>query len=134
MSNAAPKIKILVAEDNEDFRRLLTIVLEAKGYAVRVVDNTGEAKEAISQSSAGFDLVISDIGMPGGGGLSLLEFVKAHNESSKFILMSGLAIDLSDPQMPHPDDFLMKPFRSADLLKMVEKMCHDRRHDEKQPS
>lgn len=126
MSKAAPKIKILVAEDNEDFRRLLTIVLEARGYSVRVVEDTNEAKAAISQQPSDFDLVISDIGMPGGGGLSLLQFVKEQQEPSKFILMSGLRLDPGDPEVPHPDDFLMKPFRSADLLKMVERLCHEK--------
>lgn len=129
MSNAAPKIKILVAEDNEDFRRLLTIVLEAKGYSVRVVDNTIEAKKVISQQPSGFDLVISDIGMPGGGGLSLLQFVRQQQVPSKFVLMSGLRLDSQDSAAPRPDDFLMKPFRGADLLKMVERLCH-----EKQPN
>jgi len=124
MNTISPKIKILVVEDNEDFRRLLTLVLEAKGYSVQVADNAEKAKEMISHQSPDFDLVISDIKMPGGDGLSLLKFTRDANENSKFILMSGMKIDFKEPQDLQPDDFLMKPFRSADLLKMVDRVCH----------
>lgn len=128
MNTILPKIKILLVEDNEDFLRLLTLVLEAKGYSVQVADNAEKAKEMISHQSP--DLVISDIKMPGGDGFSLLKFTRDSNENSKFILMSGMKIDFKEPQDLQPDDFLMKPFRSADLLKMVDRVCHKELHRE----
>lgn len=69
LSSGEP-IRILVADDEEVFRRLVVRLLDQEGY---VVEEARDAFEALARMSAGvFDLLISDVNMPGNEGLPLL--------------------------------------------------------------
>jgi CheY-like chemotaxis protein len=117
------KLKILVVEDNEDLRRLLMIILTSRGYEVEAVGDGNEAQHRMLNHPNNFDLVISDVGIPGIDGFSLLKFAKDQNKNSKFILMSGNPPETELAQKnPHADDYLVKPFRKDDLLKSVSRL------------
>lgn len=122
MSEAA-KLKILVVEDNEDLRRLLMIILTSRGYEVEAVGDGNEAHHRLLNHPNDFDLIISDVGIPGVDGLSLLKFAKDQNKNSKFILMSGTPMESQAEQKnPHADDYLLKPFRKDELLSSVSRL------------
>lgn len=121
MSLNNAKLQILLAEDNEDFRRLMTIILTSKGHSVVLASDAEQAKNFVL-SNLHFDLVISDIGMPGGGGIMLLEFVRKTTPQCKFIVMSGSKLDDQPPSSFRPDEFILKPFRGVDLLKIIDRM------------
>lgn len=68
-------LHVLVVEDEEDGRMLVTAVLEKCGAKVTAVDSTREALKALQEER--FDILISDIGMPGEDGYSLIRKVRA---------------------------------------------------------
>lgn len=99
--------RILVVEDEKMLRVLLREVLEGAGYRVA---EAASAEEAIRQlQQQGFDLVVSDIGLPGGlSGIDLLRWVNGNFPQLPVILNSGHPLDRSKagPDVP----FLAKPW------------------------
>ena len=111
--------KILIADDNHDFAILLQSVLEREKYQVHVVFDGNEAIEHLQENND-YDLVLTDIIMPGKDGLDLIKFVKA-NCSAKIIAMSGGGIYMSSKVAAaavseQVNTILMKPFEHEHLL------------------
>jgi len=118
MSKAAPKV--LVADDDEDSRRLLCEVLEANGYEVGAVSDGRAARETLNRDG-GYGIVIADLRMPNESGLELIQNLRKQNLNCHFILMSSF---ISDPEMELAKELgahalLEKPFRLSDLLDRV---------------
>ena len=112
---------ILVVEDDEFMRMSLQTELELAGYAVTVAENGERALELASLQH--FDLVVSDIRMPGKDGLETLSGLRELQPLARNILISGYA----DPDAPikavklKVDDYLMKPFSADEFLAAVKK-------------
>jgi two-component system, NtrC family, response regulator PilR len=70
------KPRALVVDDEPDIRDLLTITLERMDLAVAAVGTTGEARKLLGGER--FDLVLTDMRLPDGNGLDLLEWIQAH--------------------------------------------------------
>lgn len=108
-----PKRRILLVDDEADNRRVFGDVLTAEGYAVKRASSARAAFE--SAVSWVPDLVLSDIAMPGGDGLSLLANLRADKRTARVpvVLMSGIfkeADDLVAGLDSGADDYLAKPF------------------------
>jgi CheY-like chemotaxis protein len=72
---------ILLVEDNEMNRDMLTRRLERKGFDVLIAVDGDEASRAIAQSS--FDLVLMDINLPGKDGYALTRELKSNPRTAK---------------------------------------------------
>ena len=72
--------KILIIEDEKEFAEMLQLRLELSGYYCLVATNTDHGVKAIVQND--IDLIILDLMMPGGGGLSVLERVRLFPDKS----------------------------------------------------
>ena len=96
-------IHILVVDDEPDIRRILHIMLEQQGYRVHEAINGRRAVEYIRENPD-TDLILMDIMMPGLGG------VKSQERDMLQAYQSG------------GDDYLVKPFSSAELLMRVESL------------
>jgi two-component system, sensor histidine kinase len=109
---------ILIAEDEAGIRTALTILLEGEGYAVKTVKDGDEALAAVRGEH--YDLLISDIRMPGINGLQLLEEVAKVPGRPEIIVMTAYgSIETAIQALKTgARDFLLKPF-SNDLLKMT---------------
>jgi len=71
-------LRLLVVDDEADAREVLTTVLEQSGAGVTAVSSVAAALEAIADTQAGrFDVLLSDIGMPGEDGYTLIRKVRA---------------------------------------------------------
>lgn len=70
-------LRILVVDDQADARELLISILQQEGFEVMAVATADEAMSALIQTATRFDLLISDIGMPGEDGYSLIRKVRA---------------------------------------------------------
>jgi CheY-like chemotaxis protein len=68
-------VRVLVVDDDEDARTLLAIALEAHGADVATAHSAAEAMAAIERAAP--DVLLSDIGMPGEDGYSLIRRVRA---------------------------------------------------------
>lgn len=108
-------INILLAEDDEALNRIVHSYLVRNGYSVRACPNGEEALAAFERGQ--FDLLISDIMMPGLDGFALAEAVRAVNADMPILFMSALD-DKPSKQYGYKlgiDDYVVKPF-DIDLL------------------
>jgi putative nucleotidyltransferase with HDIG domain len=115
--------KILIVDDNELFRKTLAGCLEKKKYLVSQAVDGSVAKEIILLDK--FDLIISDIQMPHFSGLDLLQWVK-ERQKTPVVLMTGFsqALETKKAHDLGADDFLVKPFKDAELQEIVLKFVN----------
>jgi two-component system cell cycle sensor histidine kinase/response regulator CckA len=102
---------VLVAEDEEDVRRLLCAVLAGCGYEVLAARSAGEALEIAQRRAGRIDLLVADLVMPGVDGAALAETLRASRPDLAVLFVSGYASDEPTP----PDSvvaasLLRKPF------------------------
>jgi two-component system, NtrC family, response regulator PilR len=84
-----PAEKILVVDDEQSMTQFLGIVLRKEGYQVTVSNNGRDALERVRAES--FDVVITDIRMPGMDGIELLEGIKKHDPTLPVVIMTAYA-------------------------------------------
>lgn len=115
-------MNILIVEDDKFALNLLRHSLETLGHKV---EGTLNAEEAIEMAATGrFDLVISDIMMPGISGLSLVTILRTvHLCNTPIIIMSALHNQplLESVFDAGANDFLAKPFSIEDLEEKLRK-------------
>jgi two-component system, NtrC family, response regulator AtoC len=115
----APPIRVLVAEDDNEMRELLVRVLADEGYAVSAARDGSEAMAQIEEGA--FDLVISDVRMPGPDGREVLRRAMARGLHQPVILMTAFgSIEAAVEAMRDGAYYyLAKPFDIDDLLEVV---------------
>ncbi len=123
---------ILVAEDDDVCRSVLTDLLAAKGYHVLEATNGQQAVQILSQQANKVSLIISDINMPFFSGTDLLAHVYRQNVRIPIILITARAsIDSAvDCMKKGALGYLAKPLDTDKLFKLVEEGFRRRkRHD-----
>jgi putative two-component system response regulator len=119
--------KILVVDDAAELRDLISRFLARRGHRVDTAASAQEAMELLS--AATYDLVLTDLQMPGESGLELLAELRSRSEDTRAILMSGAAA-ASDAAVAIEhgiDRLLLKPFELTELQAAVEKALAERR-------
>jgi len=118
----AEKNSILVVDDEDALRTVLSSELESEGY---VVATAGDGDEAISiLQGKSFDLVLLDIKMPRVDGFEVLRFIKEKYPATKVIMLTGFA-DLKnaiESKKLGAEDFVSKPYDLVDLLTTIERV------------
>lgn len=113
--------KILVVEDNFDFRNYLKSILQEK-YSVITASNGNEALQVLEKETPG--LIISDVMMPKMGGLEFVNFLrkKDHFKHLPVIFLSAKnhEADVETGLSTGADIYLTKPIRSKMLLSQIE--------------
>ncbi|MBI1796120.1 MAG: sigma-54-dependent Fis family transcriptional regulator [Candidatus Eisenbacteria bacterium] len=84
-----PADKILVVDDEQSMTQFLSIVLRKEGFQVTAVNNGKDALDKVR--AEGFDVVITDIKMPGMDGIQLLSQLKKHDPSLPVVIMTAYA-------------------------------------------
>jgi DNA-binding NtrC family response regulator len=113
--------KILIVDDEESSRALCKATLEQPGRDIILCENAEDALMEVGQDR--FDVVVTDMVMPGISGLELLERIKAERSDTSVILMSGKgsistavrAIKLG------AEDFIEKPIPDPEVLALAVK-------------
>jgi len=121
--------KVLVVDDDEESRQLLSEVLEANGYGVGAVADGQQAREVLEQD-AEYRIVIADLHMPKETGLELLRHLRERNSNHSIVLMSSF-ISASERQLAQDlgaQALLEKPFRLSDLLEVVGGLAQKKVH------
>ncbi len=110
--------QILIADDEKSMRDFLKILLNKEGHQVTTAKDAKEALDAVK--SAPFDLVITDIRMPGMSGLELLEEIKEYNIDLPVIMITAFASpdDAVTAMKNGAFDYISKPF-NVDEIKSV---------------
>jgi len=70
LDETPPRLRVLVAEDDEPNQQVFRIMLERRGYSVRIVANGRQALAAVDEES--FDLLLVDVRMPEVDGLQVV--------------------------------------------------------------
>ena len=113
--------RILLVEDEEGVRNIATRLLMQRGYQVTSAGDGEEALEILENDPNSFDLVLSDVVMPGLDGPGLLKAAKPYLGHARIVFMSGYAEQ--DFAQTLEDErsisFLPKPFTLAQLAERV---------------
>ncbi len=112
---------ILFVEDEASVRGIAAKALRKKGYRVVEAEDGEEALEILEETETPFDLMISDVVMPGMDGPSLLRAGRKLLGDARIVFISGYAEEeFSDLLSEEPDvTFLPKPFTFAELAEKV---------------
>ena len=126
------KLKICIIDDEIVVCRRLQQALENDGHKVETFVSSKEAVGRIQEKS--FDVVVTDIRMDDIDGLEVLDTVQKKGENTKVIMITGYGtIELArEATTKGAFDFLSKPFRPAELRKIIEKAADTlRAHESK---
>src|SRR5690349_10544916 len=113
-------MRVLLAEDEITIRVTLGDALEAAGHGVIAVADTAAALAALEREAP--EAVLTDIRMPGEGGMAILERSLALDPRRPVVLMTGFAtVDQAVEAMRlGASNYLQKPFRNENLVRMVD--------------
>ncbi|OGW35744.1 MAG: Fis family transcriptional regulator [Nitrospirae bacterium GWC2_56_14] len=114
--------RILVVDDKQSFCFIIKGYLEDAGYQVACAASGTEALAELEQVR--FDLILSDMVMPGMDGLELLRQVRSRTSQIPFVLATAHgSVDSAVAAMKEgADDYLLKPLHRDELLLVVERL------------
>lgn len=112
-------IRVLVVEDDNDLRNSIQDVLQIFGAETFEAANGKLALDILDQKKV--DLILSDVRMPGGDGVALLEKVRKRNWTQPpFIFLTGFSdLTAESAREKGAQAMLMKPFDSLELAKAI---------------
>jgi putative nucleotidyltransferase with HDIG domain len=121
--------EVVVVEDDDVVRAFFVTILENGGYRCQSFSGGLEALQYLGSCGHKPDVVLSDMNMPGMSGLELLRASRGKDADVPFILVSG-SYDVPDALGALGNgatDYLLKPVKAADVLKLVAKhaACRD---------
>jgi two-component system, cell cycle sensor histidine kinase and response regulator CckA len=119
--------RILVVDDEEAIRAVVSRMLQAEGYEVLRARDGTEALRELGEVGGAVDVVITDLVMPGMGGHVLGAELARRYPELPLVWMSGHPRDVEFPrEMPgHEYPFLMKPVSPRALLEMVSRVLQN---------
>ena len=111
------RTRVLIVEDNDELRSVLVEALQGDGADVWDACNGAEAERILFDHEGSFDVVVTDIRMPGRTGLDLLQGLRARGSTIPVILMSGFADGTTIAEQTASQRALLfsKPFDVDDL-------------------
>jgi PAS domain S-box-containing protein len=117
--------RILVVEDNEDVGRFSTELLQDMGYAIRRADNARQALALIAADQWAFDLVFSDVIMPGMNGVELATIIRERHPHLAVVLTSGYSSVLVE-NAHQGFELIQKPYSVEALSRALRKAILER--------
>lgn len=114
-------IKILVVDDEADIRKIVRLLLQKKGYSVSEAANGMAAVEFVQREEV--DFIVMDIMMPYMSGIEATEKIREISKAPiLFLTAKSLDRDKESAYVSGGDDYLVKPFSSAELLLKTESL------------
>jgi PAS domain S-box-containing protein len=119
------KLNVLLIDDEETICRVLKRFLESKGHRVVASLDPKKALELFEEGK--FDVVLSDITMPGMDGIELIRGIKERDKASRIIAITGHVRQdtLDRAREAGAQDILIKPFRSGELYESILRLHRD---------
>lgn len=113
--------KVLIVDDDDGFRLMLSETLKLSGYSVIAASDAGQALSRIEKGNIA--TVITDIKMPGMDGISLARHIRNHFPHIRVILVTAfLSPENQFDENNDADGFLMKPFRVESITDLLENL------------
>lgn len=109
---------ILLAEDRDSVRRMVSEILTRAGYECHGADSGVSALELFRTNPDQFDVVLTDVLMPGMGGVELARHIRAIRADMPMLFMSGYAdsSQISQKDVSDNIELMHKPFTSNEIL------------------
>jgi PAS domain S-box-containing protein len=113
--------RVLVVEDNREVGEFSTQLLHDLGYVTTWAANAGEALHLLAERPGGFDVVFSDVVMPGMSGVDLGREIRRRFPGLPVVLTSGYSHVLA-AEGPHGFELLHKPYAAEDLSRILRRV------------
>jgi DNA-binding NtrC family response regulator len=122
-------LHILVVDDDDPVRTACAEIAGGLGFVTQIADSVSSARLALAQGS--IDIILLDLKLPGGGGLSLLDEIHAHHSQTIVVVMTAFATVGSAVEAMRigAGDYLTKPFTLEELSTTLERAAHRRSFD-----
>ncbi|HLH40457.1 MAG TPA: response regulator transcription factor [Bryobacteraceae bacterium] len=113
--------RVLVVEDEQHLADGLRFNLEAEGYTVQVVESGEAALELLSDSAAGFDVVVLDVMLPGKDGFTVMSELRGAGQFIPTLMLTARSHpeDVLKGFAAGADDYLTKPFELSILIARI---------------
>ncbi len=120
---------VLVVEDYAPVRSLAAEILKKRGYSVVAVSDAAQALAALRRREAPFDLLLTDVVMPGMSGSELAEEFLVASPDTRVLFMTGYSNDenLKPRRLPANTTIVQKPFTAESLIHAVQAAMGRRR-------
>jgi CheY-like chemotaxis protein/anti-sigma regulatory factor (Ser/Thr protein kinase) len=114
------RARILIVDDEEEVRQILFEVLNDNGHEIKTASDGIQGIAMCKESN--FDMVFTDLGMPGMNGWQVAEEVKKKNRKTPVALITGWTVKLKQGELKNKGvDFLVsKPFKIDQILQLVQ--------------
>ncbi len=127
MATQKAPASILIVDDEEPFRDMLSSILKPEGYWIETASDGVEAINAVQNSF--FDLVLLDVKMPRVDGVEVLSFIKEQFIDTQVIILTGvedvrIAVECMKLGAYH---YLTKPYSVDELIALIERALERRR-------
>ena len=113
--------RILIVDDEQAIRSLLSVAFVRAGYEVETAADSGEALKALNGA---FDAVLSDVQMPGMDGHELMRRVASAHPDVQTVLMSGFDIECGGCPFAGRCTILRKPFLPSEAVRTISLGLH----------
>ncbi|MEM7434550.1 MAG: sigma-54 dependent transcriptional regulator [Myxococcota bacterium] len=119
--------RILVCDDEAGLREMLQILLRREGYEVDSVDGVHAARDQLGSADP-YDAVITDLAMPDGSGMEVLDAVRARATDTQIVMITAYATteQAVEAMRKGAYDYVQKPFKNHELLATLEKALEKR--------
>jgi len=115
--------RILIIEDDDDIRTVLDVILNTRDYRVTMAASGEEGLEQLRQHPGGFDLIVTDVNLPGMGGGEVLRQIRVLPSPPKLLAISGTPYELDESSAELAGvEFLRKPLTVEGLLGAVRRV------------
>lgn len=113
--------RILLADDDGSVRDLVKRAIETGGHTVVTAEDGAEAAAAFEANPHAFDLLVTDVEMPGLDGLSLVRRALAVAPAQRIVIMSGYTSSLDEGRALAPQSIgvIAKPFTLEDMRRAI---------------
>ncbi len=103
--------RVLIADDEPDMRALLDELCRARGFAATLVGDGTQAIAAIVDAREAFDIVVTDVQMPGSDGFQVLETARRTWPEARVVLITGYGTDADRERALRggASEYLLKP-------------------------
>lgn len=121
----AEKSRILVVDDEDTLRTVLSQELKGEGYEVETAADGQIAIDTLKNKQ--FELILLDIKMPNVNGFEVLKYIKQNHPNLKVIMLTGFA-DLKnaiESKKLGAEDFVSKPYDLVDLITTIERVLSE---------
>lgn len=125
MTEKNPHVYVLIVDDDSSVRNTMQEYIRSAGYLSSIASTAEEALGLLKKNS--FDVVITDIRLPGMGGLELTKIIKKNN-GADVIVVTGYSDDYSYEEAINigASDFVIKPVRLEELLLRLKRVLKER--------